>query len=115
MRPDGGIRVAVPNLQSAIIAYQQKREDWFSPFPQTFNSIGGQFFNEMLCGDQHRLMFDPGFLAEVLTEAGFGTVYEVNRGQSHLLPEAHEVLKREMISQDENKSPDPWLISEALP
>jgi predicted SAM-dependent methyltransferase len=114
LRPDGGIRVAVPNLQSAIIAYEQRRKDWFSGFPASFKSLGGQFFNEMLCGDQHRLMFDHDFLAEVLTDAGFSTVYEVSRAESHLLPEGHEVLKRELESYD-GKTPDPWLIGEALP
>jgi len=115
LRPDGGMRIAVPNLQSAIVAYQQKQNEWFSPFPQEFHSIGGRFFNEMLCGDQHRLMFDSGFLTEVLTDAGFKTIYEVDRGKSRLLPESHEVLTRELSSGDQNKRPDPWLIGEALP
>jgi len=115
LRPDGGMRIAVPNLRSAIIAYHQNRNEWFSQFPQEFNSIGGRFFNEMLCGDQHRLMFDQSFLSEVLTEAGFSRIYEVNRGQSKLLPESHQILQREMESRDESKQPDPWLIAEALP
>ena len=62
---DGALRVAVPNLPSAIVAYQQRDNEWFSPFPEEFRTLGGRFFNDMLCGDQHWLMFDFDFLRSV--------------------------------------------------
>ena len=70
LRSDGGLRIAVPNLRSAIMAYQQTHHSWFSTFPAAFLPLGGRFFNDMLCGHQHRLMFDFDFLAEILTGTG---------------------------------------------
>lgn len=112
LRGDGALRVAVPNLGSAIIAYQQRNENWFSPFPEEFRSLGGRFFNDMLCGDQHRLMFDIDFLAEVLSDAGFRKVEEVKRGESRFIAAEDDALKQE-IAGDSGKAPDPWLIVEA--
>ncbi|HKO42641.1 MAG TPA: methyltransferase domain-containing protein [Pyrinomonadaceae bacterium] len=112
LRDDGALRVAVPNLRSAIVAYQEKDKDWFSPFPQEFKTLGGRFFNDMLCGDQHRLMFDFEFLGEVLTEAGFRNVVEVSRGESAFIADGDAALKLELAG-DSGKKPDPWLIVEA--
>ena len=112
LRKEGVLRVAVPNLQSAIVAYQQKNSEWFSPFPEEFRTLGGRFCNDMLCGDQHRLMFDFGFLAEVLNDAGFSKVEEVNRGSSQILTAEDAALKQE-IAGNSGKAPDPWLIVEA--
>jgi predicted SAM-dependent methyltransferase len=110
---DGGlIRIAVPNLKSAIIAYQEQNAEWFSPFPEEFRSLGGKFFNDMLCGDQHRLMFDFEFMSEVLKDAGFNTVYEVGRGESRVLSPDDPVMKQE-IASGSGKVPEPWLIVEA--
>lgn len=112
LREDGGLRVAVPNLSSAVEAYQRGDRDWFSNFPAEFRSLGGRFYNEMLCGDQHRLMFDFNFLAEVLTDIGFREIYETQRGESRLLPPGDGVLKHELASG--GKAPDPWLLGEAI-
>ena len=67
----------------------------------------------MLCGDQHRLMFDYDFLAELLTESGFSSIHEARRGESRLLPLDDPALKQELAS-DGGKTPDPWLLAEAL-
>lgn len=112
VRADGALRVAVPNLRSAIVAYQQRDNEWFSPFPEEFRTLGGRFYNDMLCGDQHRLMFDFDFLTEVLTDAGFKKIDEVLRGESGFLNPNDEALKNERAG-DSGKKPDPWLIVEA--
>jgi len=111
IRADGVLRIAVPNLGSAIVAYQQKDSSWFSPFPEEFKTLGGRFFNDMLCGDQHRLMFDFDFLNEILNSSGFNVV-EVRRGQSGFLNADDAALQLELAG-DSGKFPDPWLIVEA--
>lgn len=114
LRKDGTLRIAVPNLRAAIEAYQKRDSDWFSPFPIEFKTLGGRFFNDMLCGDQHRIMFDFDFLTEVLTEAGFSSIREVKRGESAVLNLNDEALTQE-IAGDSGKVPDPWLLAEATP
>jgi predicted SAM-dependent methyltransferase len=112
LRPKGVLRVAVPNLHSAIVAYQENNADWFSPFPEEFRTLGGRFFNDMLCGDQHRVMFDFDFLREVLTDSGFKRIDEVQRGESMILEADDEALRNERAGNS-GKRPDPWLLVEA--
>lgn len=112
LRANGALRVAVPNLRSAIVAYERHDSDWFSPFPEEFRTVGGRFFNDMLCGDQHRLMFDFEFLSEVLTDANFKNIVEVERGESLFLNPTDEALGNERAG-DSGKVPDPWLLVEA--
>jgi predicted SAM-dependent methyltransferase len=81
----GGLRLVVPSLTSAIVAYQQKRHEWFyDSFPRHFDSMGGRFSNFVFCDGQHRTAFDFDYLNEVLRQAGFGQVEESAEGQSRL-------------------------------
>jgi len=114
LRDDGVLRIAVPNLRSAIFAYQQSNASWFSTFPTEFRSVGGRFFNEMLCGDQHRMMFDFTFIEELLDDLGFRKVTEVPRGKSSYLVFDDAALAHERTA-DGGKTPDPWLLVEACP
>jgi predicted SAM-dependent methyltransferase len=113
LRDDGILRIAVPNLGSAIVAYQSGDTSWFSTFPAEFRSLGGRFFNEMLCGDQHRLMFDFTFLEEVLQDVGFRQITQVARGESLYLASDDEALVHERSAYG-GKTPDPWLLVEAI-
>lgn len=114
LRPDGGMRMAMPNLRSAVQMYCKNDMEWFNGFPREFHTLGGRFFNEMLCDGQHRIVFDFDFLAELLADAGFQTIYEVRRGESRLLENDDETLRSE-LSSGNGLLPDPWLLAEALP
>jgi len=114
LRPDGGMRMAMPNLHSAVQMYCRKDTAWFNGFPREFHTLGGRLFNEMLCGGQHRIIFDFEFLEELLANAGFQSIYEVKRGESKLFDRRDETLIRELSSAS-GLSPDPWLLAEALP
>ena len=88
LRPGGGMRIVVPNLRSAIAAYQEQRSDWFEDiFPHHFDSVGGRFSNFVFCDGQHRSAFDFGYLAEELRKAGFEIAEEAKEGQSKLYGE----------------------------
>ncbi len=89
LKPDGGMRIIVPSLSNAILAFQQNRRDWFyDDFPRHFDSLGGRFSNFVFCDGQHRTAFDLSYLDEVLRKAGFREVMESSEGQSRLYGEA---------------------------
>jgi predicted SAM-dependent methyltransferase len=88
LRPGGGIRLIVPSLNNAIVAYAEKRHKWFyDDYPRHFESLGGRFSNFVFCDGQHRTAFDLGYLEEVLREAGFCEVEESEEGRSRLYGE----------------------------
>lgn len=77
LKPNGAARFVTPNLRKAIEAYVQGDLNFFSNWPDRRKSIGGKFNNDMLCRDQHRLMFDFSYLQELLADAGFNKWREV--------------------------------------
>jgi predicted SAM-dependent methyltransferase len=85
LRSGGGLRLVVPSLRNAIIAYQENRAEWFyDSFPRHFDSVGGRFSNFVFCDGQHRTAFDFGYLDEVLRKSGFTEVEESAEGKSRL-------------------------------
>jgi len=85
LKAGAGIRLIVPNLASAIVAYAEKRHSWFyDGFPLHFDSLGGRFSNFVFCDGQHRTAFDFGYLDEMLRGTGFREVEESEEGKSRL-------------------------------
>jgi len=85
LKPDGGVRLIVPNLESAIQAYNQNQTHWFEDaFPHHFDSLGGRFSNFVFCDGQHRTAFDFAYLDEVLRKTGFREVEKSGEGKSRL-------------------------------
>ena len=89
LRPGSGIRLIVPSLTSAIVAYTEKRSAWFyDDYPRHFDSLGGRFSNFVFCDGQHRTAFDLSYLDEVLRATGFREVEESAEGRSRLYKES---------------------------
>jgi predicted SAM-dependent methyltransferase len=89
VKAGAGVRLVVPSLSNAIIAYKQGKMDWFSDgFPRHYESIGGRFTNFIFCDGQHRGAFDFSHLEEMLRKAGFSPVVEVAEGRSVLYGES---------------------------
>ena len=87
LKPGGGVRLIVPNLESAIKAYGQHQIQWFDDsFPRHFDSLGGRFSNFVFCDGQHRTAFDFTYFDEVLRRAGFREVEKSAEGKSRLYP-----------------------------
>ena len=85
LKSGAGIRLIVPNLESAIEAYAQRRTSWFDDsFPRHFDSLGGRFSNFIFCDGQHRTAFDFTHLDEILRKAGFREVEKSAEGQSRI-------------------------------
>jgi SAM-dependent methyltransferase len=88
LKPGGGLRLVVPSLKNAIMAYEQGRREWFyDAFPRHFDSLGGRFSNFVFCDGQHRTAFDFSYLDEVLRGVGFQRVEESAEGASQLYGE----------------------------
>ncbi len=86
LKSGAGIRLIVPNLESAIQAYSQNQSGWFDSFPRHFDSLGGRFSNFVFCDGQHRTAFDFTYMDEVLRKAGFREVEKSAEGKSRLFP-----------------------------
>jgi predicted SAM-dependent methyltransferase len=84
LKPGGGVRFITPHLGKAIEAYVRGDTAFFGDWPDARNSLGGRFNNYLLCRDQHRLMFDFGFLKEFLGDAGFEPCREVCPRESRI-------------------------------
>jgi predicted SAM-dependent methyltransferase len=84
LKAGGGVRLIVPNLESAIRAYSEGKNKWFDSFPRDFASLGGRFSNFIFCDGQHRTAFDFTYLDEVLRKAGFTAVERASEGKSRL-------------------------------
>ncbi len=85
LRTGAGMRIVVPSLASAIVAFQEKRHAWFyDAFPRHFDSLGGRFSNFVFCDGQHRSAFDLTYLDEILRKAGFREVAESGEGRSQI-------------------------------
>lgn len=80
----GGLRILVPNLKSAIVAYSQDRHDFFSDWPRSYRSLGGRFSNWIFCDGQHRVGLDFSYLSELLHKAGFRDIAESVAGESRI-------------------------------
>ncbi len=88
LRPEGGMRIIVPSLGSALKAYTQRRLEWFpAQFPRHFDTLGGRFQNFIFCDGQHRTAFDFEGIQELLGRAGFAAVEECGEGFSELYGE----------------------------
>lgn len=85
LRPGRGIRLIVPSLKNAILAYQQGRREWFyDDFPRHFDSLGGRFSNFVFCDGQHRTAFDFDYLNEELKKVGLCSIEESREGISRV-------------------------------
>jgi len=82
LEPNGFLRIVVPSLEYAILAWNNKDIIKFSDWPEKFDSIGGRFNNFILCDNQHLSMFDFSFLQELLTKTGFINVYKMQTNKS---------------------------------
>lgn len=102
-----GVRIVVPSLEKAILAYTNGDAAWFSDWPDSRRSLGGRLNNYLLCRDQHKLMFDYSLFEELSGAAGFRNVLRADAGISQIFsaevleeiegPEREEMIKKSLI------------------
>jgi hypothetical protein len=74
LRPGGTLRLALPDLQRGIDAFQAGEEDYFQVDPAEVRSRGGRFVAHMLWYGYSRTVFTADFALELLEKAGFAEV-----------------------------------------
>jgi len=86
LRLGGGLRIVVPDMGRAARAYLFGQQSFFTDFPRRHNSIGGKLSNVLFCEGGHRQGFDFSYLEELLREAGFSEVWELEAQASAVYP-----------------------------
>jgi len=71
LKPGGHYRVCGPNGDSAVRKYVEGDIEWFSDFPETYESIGGKLHNFLYCKGEHLAVLTPSFFEEIATSVGF--------------------------------------------
>ncbi len=100
LKPGGVVRIIVPSLEYAINAYNTNASSNLPTWPDKFQSIGGKFYNFMLCANQHAIMFDFSFLEELLKAAGFKTVLREKARSSSLFSAEHMQFETKNTERD---------------
>jgi predicted SAM-dependent methyltransferase len=106
LRPGGGLRIVVPDLERAVAAYASgaapDADMKHSRFGE-FRSRGAVFNWKTLCDNNHPVMLDYSFLAELLERAGrWDRVARAAAGESAVLTpgqlEAAEGDRRDLVA-----------------
>jgi predicted SAM-dependent methyltransferase len=74
LRPGGVLRLALPDFDRAIAAYQGGEEGYFQVPPEEIASHGGRFLAHSLWFGYTRTLFTADFVAELLEKAAFERV-----------------------------------------
>jgi SAM-dependent methyltransferase len=74
LRPGGVLRLALPDLEKGIAAYQRADGDYFLIPDDDARSLGGKLVTQLLWYGYSRSLFTPDFTEELLVKAGFSTV-----------------------------------------
>jgi SAM-dependent methyltransferase len=96
LRPDGVLRLGLPDLRRAIRAFALGRDDFFQVDESQVQSIGGRFIVHILWHGYSRTLFTLDFIEELLLKAGFVEVVECEyRRTESRFPEIVELDNRE--------------------
>ena len=74
LKPDGVLRLALPDLDKGIDAYQRKDPSYFKVPDKDAKSVGAKFVTQMVWYGYSRSLFTHEFIEEQLEKAGFGRV-----------------------------------------
>jgi len=74
LKPGGVLRLALPDLDKAIAAYQRGDRDYFLVPDTDARSIGAKFVLQMIWYGYSRTLFTHDFAEELLADAGFRRV-----------------------------------------
>ncbi len=85
LRPSGTLRLALPDLERAITAYENGERDYFLVPDDDMQSLGGKLITQLVWYGHSRTLFTVDFVEELLGRAGFADVrpcaYRTTRSQ----------------------------------
>ena len=74
LRPGGTLRLALPDLEKVVAAYQRGERDFFLIPDEDMQSLGGKLIAHLVWYGYSRTFFVPDFIEELLRKAGFAEV-----------------------------------------
>jgi predicted SAM-dependent methyltransferase len=99
LKPGGVLRLALPDLDRAIMAYLNEDEDFFLIPNKDAESIGAKFVVQMVWYGYSRSLFTHDFAEEIVRAAGFTDVIRCEyRETASSFPEIVELDSRERES-----------------
>lgn len=107
LKPDGVVRVAMPDLGTFIEKYSQgdwRDQAWIRDFGYSHLKTGCEMLNIVFRNWEHLWLYDREELHRRLTDAGFTHIVDVRHGES-----SHPEL------QNRETRPDSLLVCEASP
>jgi len=82
LKPDGVLRLALPDLDRSIQAYLQRSPDHFMVPDSDVRSYGGKFIVHLLWYGYTVTLFTADFIEELLWKSGFRHVRQCSFGQT---------------------------------
>jgi predicted SAM-dependent methyltransferase len=82
LKPGGVLRLALPDLERGIEAYQRGDMDYFHIPDADARSVGAKFVTQMIWYGYSRSLFVHDFVEELLQRAGFAQVNRCQYGQT---------------------------------
>ena len=99
LKPGGVLRLALPDLDRGIAAYQRGDRDYFLIPDEDARSIGAKLITQLIWYGYSRTLFTHDFIEEQLTKAGFAPVRRcAYRETTSPFPEIVELDNREAES-----------------
>ena len=97
LKPDGTLRISVPNIDQSIAAYRRGDREFFMIPDEDAASIGGKFVTQLVWYGYTRSFFTQDFTEELLRKAGFATVH-------HCSFQRTQSLYAEIVALDDRES-----------
>lgn len=82
LAPGGVLRLALPDLDRGIRAYQEREHDYFLVPDEDARSIGSKFIVQMLWYGYSKTLFTHDFIVELLEKAGFAEIRRCAFGET---------------------------------
>ena len=99
LKPGGVLRIALPDLDKGIDAYQRNDPSYFRVPDKDAKSVGAKFVTQMVWYGYSRSLFTHEFAQELLEKAGFSKVEHVTFGKTASpFPDIVELDNREQES-----------------
>jgi len=83
LKTGGVLRLALPDLEKGIQAYQRNDRDYFLIPDEDARSVGAKFITQMIWYGYSRMLFTFDFIEELLLKAGFKRVSRCRYKETH--------------------------------
>jgi SAM-dependent methyltransferase len=82
LKPGGVLRIALPDLEKGVAAYQRGERDYFLVPDDEWEAVGSKLVVQLIWYGYSRTLFVRGFVEELLVKAGFTDVRHLRYGET---------------------------------